>query len=387
MPDNALRLAVSSIVELLRSSQIQLALSHFRTALLRNEKNAAGDQLHAVSTKLVAAFKSFNDAEKKVCTYMHLDSMGQASYWEDLIALRSGLEPTRAEVVQLYSRILFASNHLPGLLALMSDMEGASSEHKIGSGRSLLEIRLVDAGEKAADPDRISRTIDGVDMVYTACVNMARKPAVDLSLVSISGTTERELKFEGDTEGVNAVKATIELIGDELSEVEDIETFQPEQLVASLPVFEDLQTLLKLGSFRRDEVDEISRSMREGCLLVLESGALLKAEELTYSHDKKVIVLPVEKAAPRKNLNDIAADTDSEPTVKLKKVDFRNEPAAADEHSQDESPDKFYQQYLKEKGRLEAGQSVIEDQLVDEEDLSDEAIDKLMSDIDRLSKN
>ena len=385
MTESAMKHAVRSVVELLRSSQIQQAVSHFRTALLKNEKNNAGEQLLEVSGRVVEACKKFNEAEIRVCEYLHLENIGLVTYWDDLVKVRAGLGPTRAETVQLYSRLLFTCNHLPGLLQLMDEMDGSRVVHKPAGNRSLLEIRLIDAGEKASDPDRISRTIDGVDMVYTACVNMARKPAVDLSMLSLSGDKDRMLVFEGDKDGVNAVKATIDLIGDELSDVEDFENFNPEQLVSELPVFDDLQTLKNLGSFSAEEVDEISRSMREGCLLVLESGALLKEDELKYSHDNKVIQLPVENAQSRKSLSDIAGESESRPTVTLKKVESREqEPAQPTSPAvSEESPDKFYQQYLKEKGRLEAASASIEKEL--DEELSDEAMDRLMSDIDKIN--
>ena len=204
-------------------------------------------------------------------------------------------------------------------------------------------------------------------------------------MLSLSGDKDRMLVFEGDKDGVNAVKATIDLIGDELADVEDFDNFNPEQLVSELPVFDDLQTLKNLGSFSAEEVDEISRSMREGCLLVLESGALLKEDELKYSHDNKVIQLPVDNAQSRKSLSDIAGESESRPTVTLKKVESRESESAQQTSTTapEESPDKFYQQYLKEKGRLEAASASIEKEL--DAELSDEAMDRLMSDIDKIN--
>ena len=372
MSGNELRSAINSVVELLRSTQIQQAISHFRTALIRNEKSTAIDHLNAASQQLMAGYAHFGAAEKKVCGFMHLENLGSDKYWSEILSISHGLEQTRAEVVQLYSRVMFAANHLPGLVALLDTENG--KDKALPRGRAYLEIRLLDAGEKASDLDRISRTIDGIDMVYSACVSLAKKPAVNLSLVSVTGDIGRHLVFEGDQDGVNAVRAVIESIADEVADLRDTDSFDPDSLVSDLPVFDDLATLQKLGTFRSPEVAQISESLHEGCLLIMESGVLLEPEQNKSTPGNKVIVLPVDRSVNNKPAaveiatpeplptpdTSVAPLKSAEPIVTLKRTESPNKAgqvntaASASTKTDGLSPDEFYRRYLKEKNRMQS---------------------------------
>ena len=184
MPVSELRVAVNSVVDLLRKTQIQQVISHYRTDLVRNQVTQSRDHLLTASQQLVAGFARLNAVERRICSYMHLEHLGSSQYWGDILNSTRGPEVTRAEVVQLYSRVMFAVNHLPGFIQMLG-AESASLVASARPGHSLLKIKLVDAGERAADPDRISRTIDGIDMVYSACVSLAKKPVIDLTLVKM----------------------------------------------------------------------------------------------------------------------------------------------------------------------------------------------------------
>jgi len=344
--------AVSAVLEVLGTSGIQEALNAFRNALLTQQATAeAGARLLAVGESLINAYQGLGKDAKQVCTYLHLQDIGSADYWSALATQSAGADQTRAHVVQMYSRILFARNHLPGLLALLKS-EAAPEPLPLREGRASLEVRLVDAGERASDPDRISRTIDGIEMIYTACVNIARKPAIDLSLQGITGNDVRDIVFEGDEEGINAAKAAIELIIDEIADMDDIESFEPDNVVANLPIFADLLTLQKLGKFTSAETTEIARSMREGCLLMLESGAILTDETPITDGKGKVIVLPVDKNTAKKSVSEISGESQAEPRVLLKKVTTVADTLESTPKAPQETPDAFYQRYLAEKERL-----------------------------------
>ncbi len=442
MPENELRNAVESIVGLLRKTQVQQAISHFRTAIIRNEKSDAAKRLAGVGNQLVSAFSHFDSSQKRVCQYMHIDCLGSQKYWQELLSVSNGLEKTRAEVVQLYSRVMFAANHLPGLVNMIEASDSVSPAEP-AQGNALLKIRLVDAGEKASDPDRISRTIDGIDMVYTASVSLAKKPAIDLSVNSLSGQPEKYLEFEGDIDGVNAVKTVIDSIADEVANIEDIENFDATELISNLPIFDDLKTLQKLGTFRKPEANQIAESMREGCLLIMESGVMLEPKRTQTEKNNKVIVLPVESQAttdqsPKieltsnqtaKNSVESSTQTNAEatgirepslpkldkeelqlstsgsdrnaiPTVTLKSnsVAKTNEPETADTAGQknvaDMSPDEFYQQYLKEKNKMktaaaneeEAMQQISEKFVAGGGSSKADALNELISDLDKITR-
>lgn len=392
MPVSELRVAVNSVVDLLRKTQIQQIISHYRTDLVRNQVTQSREHLLTASQQLVASFARLGATEKRVCSYMHLEHLGSSQYWSDILNSTKGVEVTRAEVVQLYSRVMFAVNHLPGFVQMLGS-ESSNPETPARPGHSLLKIRLVDAGERAADPDRVSRTIDGIDMVYSACVSLAKKPVIDLSLVSIHGGNEKHIVFEGDIDGINAVREVIDSMAEEIAEIENPEDFDPDQLVSDLPVFEDLQTLQNLGTFQASEAKDIAESMHEGCLLVMESGVMLEPKSVVKPlPEAKVVSLPVErtrsavtrpvpvqsstvpvqKAAASSQVAAMMGDVP--PTVTLKprapvavavpELNTQPKPVSAQmeaaveqpqlaKDSKEMSPLEFYQQYLKEKSKMQ----------------------------------
>lgn len=393
MPVSELRVAVNSVVDLLRKTQIQQVISHYRTDLVRNQVTQSRDHLLTASQQLVAGFAKLGVTEKRICSYMHLEQLGSSQYWGDILNSSKGVEVTRAEVVQLYSRVMFAVNHLPGFVQMLS-VESLSSDVSAKPGYALLKIKLVDAGERAADPDRVSRTIDGIDMVYAACVSLAKKPVVDLSLVSVHGENEKHIVFEGDVGGISAVREVIDSMAEEIADIENPADFDPDQLVSDLPVFEDLQTLQKLGTFQAAEAKDIAESMHEGCLLVMESGVMLEPKpEVKSLPEAKVVSLPVERVTaavvrqtppeatvrvvPAPSSKVVAASaqvaamvSDVAPTVTLKQaapetiaVPVQDAPkptvVPVVEQSQDAkdpkemTPLEFYEQYLKEKNKMQ----------------------------------
>merc|ERR1712000_609701 len=60
--------------------------------------------------QFVDAFGRFSDAELQVCRYLHLEELGRGAYWRRICTAAEGPEKTRADVVTLYSRVMFATN-------------------------------------------------------------------------------------------------------------------------------------------------------------------------------------------------------------------------------------------------------------------------------------
>ena len=164
---------------------------------------------------------------------------------------------------------------MPNLVNLLTEVERAGPKYPVSEGEGRLTIRLTDAGERACDPDRVARTIDGIDMLYSACASIARKPAMDLRLEAVDGKTNRNLHFTGERDSISAVIAVIESIPYALEEIDAEQDFELDELVTSLPVFEDLKTLASLGTFSDTDLKDISETMHQGALLALESGVIL----------------------------------------------------------------------------------------------------------------
>lgn len=232
---------------------------------------------------------SMSANEKRVVKCLHLESLGSTDYWQQLLGNVDDPRQHQAEIVRLASRVMFATSHLPGMISLL-DIKKAEPAVEVFhpellAGEGGLNIRMTDAGEKAADPDRIARAIDGIDMLYSACASIARKPAMDLRLDGILGKRnhDRELQFTGERDAVAAVYAVIDSIPAALADIDPEQDIDLDAVVRSLPIFEDLNTLASLGTFSRKDLKDISDTMHQGALLALESGVILVDKSIKTS--------------------------------------------------------------------------------------------------------
>jgi len=274
MQADELRSAISRVVEVLNKADILAVVREYRTAL-GDERAVAAARLGHSGAVIMESMDKFSDAEKAVVKCMFLDSLATTQYWQGLLASASDPEKNAADIVHLYSRAMFASTHLPHLATLLGQTSAGSAATgtvmaQPEAGEARLTIRLNDAGERASDPDRIARSIDGIDMLYSACASIARKPAMDLRLDGISGGAVRDVHFMGERDSIAAVSAVIGSIPDALEEIHPDDDLDLDALVASLPIFEDLNTLASLGTFTQTDLKDISETMHQGCMLVLE---------------------------------------------------------------------------------------------------------------------
>lgn len=293
MHADELRMAVAKVVSLLDKAQVRAAVDQYRAAK-GDQRTAAAARLGHAGALIMEKFDEFSDSERLVVKCLHLESLGNAEYWKNLLEEREKDPNQRqAEIVRLASRVMFASNHLPAMMSLLrvsDDPETnaagvggmASALPPVEAGEGALYMRLTDAGERASDPDRIARAIDGIDMLYSACASIARKPAMDLRLDGVFSkeNRDRDFRFTGERDSVSAVFAVVDSIPAALAEIDPEQDIDLDSVVGSLPVFQDLNTLASLGTFSSKDLKDISETMHQGALLTLESGVILIDEEL-----------------------------------------------------------------------------------------------------------
>lgn len=280
MHADELRTAVSRVVDILNKADIRSVVDQYRSSRGENRTAAAARLGHAGAV-IMERLDELSDSEKRVVKCLHLETLGSADYWQSLLGNTDDPRKHQAEIVRLASRVMFATSHLPGLIALL-DQGAAKASSTTGQAElqvdeGALHIRLADAGEKAADPDRIARSVDGIDMLYSACASIARKPAMDLRLDGIQARAnhDREMQFVGEKDAVAAVFAVIDSIPAALADIDPEQDIDLDAVVQSLPIFEDLNTLASLGTFSRKDLKDISDTMHQGALLTLESGVIL----------------------------------------------------------------------------------------------------------------
>ena len=308
MHADELRMAATKIVEVLNKSDILGIVDQYRSSK-GDQRTSAAARLGHAGAIIKDRIDAMSPAERQVVDCLHLDTLGSSEYWQEL--LESGAEPKRhrAEIVRLASRVMFATSHLPGMLKLLEtvneDAGRYQSDIALEAGEGVLLVRLTDAGERASDPDRVARAIDGVDMLYSACASIAGKPAMDLRLDGLvrKHNRDRDLQFSGELDSLSAVYAVIDSIPAALADINPDQGIDLGVVVQSLPIFEDLNALASLGTFSEKDLKDISDTMHQGALLTLESGVILMDSPSLAS------VTPPEPAQSEALVQGMAADS------------------------------------------------------------------------------
>lgn len=342
MHADELRMAVTKIVALLEKAQIASVVDQYRAAK-GEQRSVANARLRQAAAVLMERFDELTPSERRVAKILHLESLGSPNYWLELFSSVSDAKQHQGEIVRLASRIMFASSHLPGLINLVGTVKpevaaqaapapssGIPVFAGLEQGEAHLCIRLTDAGERASDPDRVARSIDGIDMLYSACASIARKPAIDLRLDTVVSkrNRDRDIVFTGERDSITAVYAVIDSIPGVLASLDPEQDIDLDAVVRSLPIFEDLNTLASLGTFSKQDLKDISDTMHQGALLTLESGVIPVDPE------------DVESADDSASVNSTAASS-SGSNVPGNQIPGRGEPLAEE--------DEHYERYLKER--------------------------------------
>lgn len=277
MQANELRMAVTKVVEILEKANIASAVNQYRSTT-GDQRTKAWESLRVAASGLVKQFATLNATERQVTEILHLNSLGSREYWVNLFNSSENPKRHQGEIVRLASRIMFASSHLPGLVGLVEqvDSEPTNNTQALDPDGEYLYIRLTDAGERASDPDRVARTIDGIDMLYSACASIASKPASDLRVDNVIAkrNRDRDIVFAGEKGSIAAVYAVIDSIPEVLAELDPEQDIDLDAVVRSLPIFNDLNKLASLGTFSKQDLKDINETLHQGALLTLESGVI-----------------------------------------------------------------------------------------------------------------
>ncbi len=282
MRADELRSAAARVTEILIRADLTGVINQMRGAR-GGARAVAADLLHEVGCDVARQLQVLSTNEQLVVKHLHLGSLVSSAYWSKLRDATCASEQVHPEVVRLASRVMFATGNLPGLVHMLAEVATApvdivatpspfADPSPLAEGEARLIARLTDAGERAADPDRIARAIDGVDMLYSACASVARKSIGDLRLDLIAGVEDRDIHFAGESDTVTAVSAVLKSIPDVIAGYSSSDELDLDELVALLPVFEDLRTLEENGSFNRNDLKDIRETMYQGAVLAVESG-------------------------------------------------------------------------------------------------------------------
>ncbi len=372
MRADELQRAASTIAQTLKESDVMNAVRACRAARAPADRDASQAALSRSGTQLMAAFENLAPGEYALLEKLHLHTLRSAGYWRSLLADSVPPEQQQAELVHLYSRVMFATSHLPALVGILGETSSEPAPvpatsplavATLSADEASMLVRLSDAGELAGDPDRVARAIDGIDMLYSASATLSSGSSVDLTLHSITGEADRDLAFAGDKSALQAVMTIVDSIPDLIEQIDPSDDVDVSELVYELPIFDDLETLKTVGTFSHSDLEDIYDTVHQGALLCLESGVVV-VEEADPAYAQLISAInPSQRVKANNNIDTapVAANNANEGsgdilTLYRRKKSAQPQPAAPTPPEQEgKKQDEYFEQYLRERERMEQG--------------------------------
>ena len=275
--------ATQRVVQSLKTSGLMPALKSYRASLSgqnvagngRGDRASSESVLMQASDAYIIESAMFGEDEKAVVNLLHLGQLGTASFWLDMVSNVRSIEVRQAQSVSAYSKMMFAVSHLPGLLSLVRETSAVEGLRSDDVDTGTLVLRLYDSIEPASSPDRMSRLIDAVDMIYSACASLSEVTASSLRLMSVSGVAVRSVIFHGDSQTINATQKVVAHLNQLASENFDNSSYSVEGIASEMPFLDAIEELEQLDVIDTEAAVKASRNAQEGAIMLLECGAQL----------------------------------------------------------------------------------------------------------------
>lgn len=276
--------ATQRVVQCLKSSGLMPALKNFRGSLrgqVQLDRERVEASLQEASNAYIEKSAMFSDDEVSVVNMLHLAELGQASYWLDMTSNIRPVEARLAQSVAAYSKVMFATSHLPGLLSLIRETSAVDALRSDEPDSGTLVLRLYDAVEPASSPERMSRLIDAVDLIYAACASLSGTRADSLRLMSVAGVAVRSVVFHGEVQSINALRKVIANLNDAAAESHLHEDYSVEALASDMPLLDAIDELEHLEALSTEAAANAGRNAQQGAIMLLECGAQLVDHDAT----------------------------------------------------------------------------------------------------------
>lgn len=260
------------------------ALKAYRASLGgvgKSDRSAAESSLMHAADAYIEKSTMFGDDEAAVVNLLHLSELGTSSYWMDMTSDVRSVEMRQAQSVSAYSKMMFASSHLPGLLSLVRETSAVEGLRTDEADAGSMVIRLYDSIEPASSPDRMSRLIDAVDMIYSACASLSDTKPDTLRLMSVTGVAVRSVVFHGDTQTINATRKVIAQLNQTAAEAHQHENYSVESIAAEIPLLDAIDELEYLDAMTPELAASAGRDAQQGAIMLLECGAQIVDHDMT----------------------------------------------------------------------------------------------------------
>ncbi len=230
----------------------------------------------AASARYMDFASGFSKSEKAVARAARLDVLQSPSYWFDL---DTGTDEERR--ARQHACLKTIAQGQSFLLRLSGLVENHADPLDMGDHVSDIKMRLVDASDRASDPDRISRLIDGVDLIYRACAMLAQAPEDGLRVMRIGGLRGRTIVFNGDVEPATATRRIIRAANDIATNSIHGDSYSLDEVADSNPFMQSLDDLYRIGALTGDDAESIRQGVLRGTIMVLECGGRLYGVDAT----------------------------------------------------------------------------------------------------------
>ncbi len=235
------------------------------------EENAAlFTELSQSSSRYLDMAAGYSESESVVASHAGLSDLQSPSFWFDLDT--GSVSEKRRKRLRCLKLVLQGQSFLSHIGTLVQDQ---ADPVDIRDTAGDIKIRIVDATDRASDPDRISRLIDGVDLIYRACARLAGTDENNLKVMRLGGSWGRTVVFNGDAEPATATRRIVRAANDLASNSMQTEDYSVEEIADNNPFLLALDDLFRVGAVNADDAEDIRQGVLGGSIMLLECGARL----------------------------------------------------------------------------------------------------------------
>ncbi len=233
-------------------------------------RSGSASVVSAASVRYMDAASGFSAEEQAVARSAGMDRLQSPTYWFDLEA---GSDRERTEHYRRCLKTIVQG--LSFLTRLASLVENRADPLDLNDDACDIKIRLVDAADRASDPDRIARLIDGVDLIYRACAKLAHTSLDGLHVMRVGGAHGRTVLLQGDVDPATATRRIIRAANDIATGNIQGESYSADEVADSNPFMQSLDDLFRVGALSAADAEEIRHGVLTGTIMVLECGGRL----------------------------------------------------------------------------------------------------------------
>ena len=277
-----LRRDVLTAIEEVRSA---LSSSHagstIRKASDDTEESARDDVFHAISTFKVHR-SNFSPAAESLLQALDLTFLGEASFWDILLADDKRISENRAQKVDSAYEAL-------GQLEEFLEYDDVRSNFGFSEDR-LCRIVLLDDSDEGTRVERVRDTIEGIRQIYQACAAISGTPKEDIRLLSLDSGSNKSFDFLGVAEAMNSLNDLLTSFWDRVLFLDAHKaSARAKAIDDTLPVLREIAEMRDNENLSEREAEKLRQTAMNGIEMIGDSGAVTEMIRSNDDRDTKSI--------------------------------------------------------------------------------------------------